>query len=465
MALQTFANGESGLSVRTKINANFTELYGRTTVSIKDFGAVGDGVANDTAAFTAALAYIEGSPGYPVYVPPGVYLTDPFQFSPTSYNAQAFFFGDEAASTIIRRRGTGAGAFITIGSAAATIFQAGLEVRGIQIDGGVTTNGPACVMYDVVRSLFDGVLFKGGSRALQMYGGISVTFDHCWFQDSVQGLRIEKFTSLAGGGWPNIIRLSDCHWNENTEWGIWFDNGRMLILDGGQVEGNGTTLAAAQGGIYIGPNVGEEVLVTDPLSIGLVCNSTWFEANRGVADIHLNSGLNSVSNSNFFSQSTMVTNDIRIDGGRYRFDNLNMSFGKTANVLENSGTGAGNAMRFVQAAALSYSSGKTSVETGISTLLNNGSVPGINGATAPLIQVGSDTTGVNPTINFSQAFKAATTPRVYCQVVNNSTGTIETPEVYNISNTAFTLRKKSFNGTTISTANYTVDWLAIGENP
>lgn len=30
MALQTFANGESGLSVRTKVNANFTELYGVT---------------------------------------------------------------------------------------------------------------------------------------------------------------------------------------------------------------------------------------------------------------------------------------------------------------------------------------------------------------------------------------------------------------------------------------------------
>ena len=31
MALQTFANGESLSSVRTKINANFTELYGNVS--------------------------------------------------------------------------------------------------------------------------------------------------------------------------------------------------------------------------------------------------------------------------------------------------------------------------------------------------------------------------------------------------------------------------------------------------
>jgi hypothetical protein len=142
-----------------------------------------------------------------------------------------------------------------------------------------------------------------------------------------------------------------------------------------------------------------------------------------------------------------------------------MSFGKTANVLENSGTSTGNLLEFVQAAALSYNSGKTMVVGGFFALLGNGAVPGLNGYTAPLIQAGTDSTGANPTITFNQAFKAATTPRVYCQVVNNSTGTIETPEVYSVSNTAFTIRKKTFNGTTISTSNYTVAWVAIGENP
>jgi len=43
----------------------------RDVVSVKDFGAVGNGVANDTAAFNAA--WTAANP-HPVYVPPGTYL-------------------------------------------------------------------------------------------------------------------------------------------------------------------------------------------------------------------------------------------------------------------------------------------------------------------------------------------------------------------------------------------------------
>jgi hypothetical protein len=42
----------------------------RQTVSVKDFGAVGDGVTNDSAAFAAAIAAYRS-----IYVPPGTYIT------------------------------------------------------------------------------------------------------------------------------------------------------------------------------------------------------------------------------------------------------------------------------------------------------------------------------------------------------------------------------------------------------
>jgi hypothetical protein len=43
----------------------------RESVSVKDFGAVGDGVTDDTAAFNTAIAT-----GVPIYVPSGTYKTD-----------------------------------------------------------------------------------------------------------------------------------------------------------------------------------------------------------------------------------------------------------------------------------------------------------------------------------------------------------------------------------------------------
>lgn len=436
----------------------------RDAASLKDFGAVGDNVTNDTAAVLAAIAYME-STGNPVFVPTGTYLTDAFQSDSQSYAGQAFFFGDEDASTIFKRRTTGAGAFVTIGDASATVFQANMFIRGITIDGGASTNGPACVMYDVVRSQISGCTFKGGSYALHSYGGISNTFDHCKFQDADRGVQIEKFTSAAGGGWPNLLRFDNCHLVDNAEWGIWFDYGRMLLVDGCQVEGNGTTLAAAEGGIYIGPNVGTEVTVSDPESIGIVVTETWFEANKGIADVHLNSGLNSVENSNFFSTAVQTTNDIKADGGRYRLRNLNMSFSKTANVIEGAGVSTGNLLEFIQAANLSYSSGKTMVVDGWRALIGNGAIPGINGATAPLILTGSDATSDNPTIAFGQAFKVGTTPRIWLQSVDSGTGLVDAPQVTAVSNTGFTILKARSTAGVQSTFNYQVDWVAIGENP
>lgn len=58
----------SGAVART-VNDKFQE-----TVSVKDFGAVGDGVTNDTDAFVAASAYITAQKGGKLIVPAGTYL-------------------------------------------------------------------------------------------------------------------------------------------------------------------------------------------------------------------------------------------------------------------------------------------------------------------------------------------------------------------------------------------------------
>jgi hypothetical protein len=59
----TFLQAGTGAVTRT------AQAKMRDTVSVKDFGAVGDGVADDTAAITAALAAADD-----VFVPPGTYL-------------------------------------------------------------------------------------------------------------------------------------------------------------------------------------------------------------------------------------------------------------------------------------------------------------------------------------------------------------------------------------------------------
>jgi len=74
------------------------------TVNVKDFGAVGDGVTDDTAAFNAAIAT-----GKPVYAPSGTYKTDgSVTTTRRILSSGAFFTG---TNTIDPYPAFGAGAF------------------------------------------------------------------------------------------------------------------------------------------------------------------------------------------------------------------------------------------------------------------------------------------------------------------------------------------------------------------
>lgn len=53
----------------------------REVVSVKDFGAIGDGVTDDTAAIQAAIDYVFSAGGGAVYAPPGNYLLSSFRSS------------------------------------------------------------------------------------------------------------------------------------------------------------------------------------------------------------------------------------------------------------------------------------------------------------------------------------------------------------------------------------------------
>ena len=71
----------------------------KDTVSVKDFGAVGDGVTNDTAAINAALATKKS-----VYFPSGTYMTTGGHvISYVDETTDQTIFGDAAFSTIIKK--------------------------------------------------------------------------------------------------------------------------------------------------------------------------------------------------------------------------------------------------------------------------------------------------------------------------------------------------------------------------
>lgn len=104
---------------------------------VKNYGAVGNGVADDTVAIQAAITAL-GSTGGIVYLPPGDYLLN--GSSPLNLSSSITLQGAGHGATTIR-----VGASFT-GSSAITVSSDDCMIQGLQLRGAstTTTSNPAC---------------------------------------------------------------------------------------------------------------------------------------------------------------------------------------------------------------------------------------------------------------------------------------------------------------------------------
>lgn len=125
----------SFLQAGTSAVARTVESKLRDVVSVKDFGAVGNGVADDTAAITAAIA--SSAQGLDVFFPTGTYKVTSAITLPTG--------------RAIRFSGTGAGSIITSTGLSAIFYR---NTRGdfVEIDSLVFTGSSPAFYYDAQDS-------------------------------------------------------------------------------------------------------------------------------------------------------------------------------------------------------------------------------------------------------------------------------------------------------------------------
>ena len=159
----TYKNDGTGAVVRT-----LKDKLGET-VSVKDFGAVGDGVTDDTAAIQAAITFARQQPSgtgrKPIYVPEGTYL-----ISGTISIPNISILGDGSLASIIKYTGNGSAIYCEAGE----IF-----IRDIAIDGSTAgVNAVGLEMNDnSIYSEISKCSFNGLAVGLEIVGstyGISV---------------------------------------------------------------------------------------------------------------------------------------------------------------------------------------------------------------------------------------------------------------------------------------------------
>jgi polygalacturonase len=137
----SYNQGSAG-AVNTSVQAKLQE-----SVSVKDFGAAGDGVTNDTVAIQAAIDHVAANGGVLTF-PAGTYMSDSLQVTPTAS------FKINGTGTI-KKRTNAANNMLQIQGTTLPV-----SVTGITLDGDFTTHaegGQGLVGYNISNMLVDGV--------------------------------------------------------------------------------------------------------------------------------------------------------------------------------------------------------------------------------------------------------------------------------------------------------------------
>ena len=177
----TYNQGGSGAVART------TASTLQESVSVKDFGAVGDGSTDDTAALAAFFLAVQGKSGF---IPNGVYLTTATLVINTPnthiYGDAAPGSGASLAGSVIKYTGTGTALRLGVNPDVNGTFLADILLQNLKIEVATNTN-TAIYAWHLLSSCFRRVNIFGnsgtGRYGLRVRGGVSNTYE----QIDIQG--------------------------------------------------------------------------------------------------------------------------------------------------------------------------------------------------------------------------------------------------------------------------------------
>lgn len=245
LANATAVSAGSGLSgfrqTGTGATARTVDTKLKDTVSIKDFGAVGDGVTDDTTAFQTALATSKS-----LYIPDGTYNISTQLNIPSSF----LIFGNGNKS-IINYIGTGVCFFINTQYSTLSNFVITTPYPQGLITGGQTgiklVSSAASSIYITIEKVTvsnfysSGVLMEG-DNAVGANGPWHITLNDCLIATNhLYGLKL--YNSPSGGNLNNIY-INNCGFEsngDNANTSIEIDGGLCITLQNCIIESGLTT--------------------------------------------------------------------------------------------------------------------------------------------------------------------------------------------------------------------------------
>lgn len=282
----------------------------RETISVKDFGAVGDDTHDDTTNIQAAINYAN-TIGGDVYFPAGIYkITNGLTINnsgDTSDTFKASMYGDSSASVRIHGA-AGSYDMLTITGGTGAGVESHQVIRGLFFVKEDYVG--SCIAGDNIAFLsLEDVSCFNANYSFYATDVLSSVFYNCVFRQSTIGMRAE-YTNFS---YPNALTMVGCVVGNCLDAGIWIVGGSTFNMFGGSVESNGIGgSSSTKFGVLLN-NSGVQGSVSGNFS------GVYFENNVGTADIWLANSAQpaaaSISGCSFarVSSTNYVTNNIYVE--------------------------------------------------------------------------------------------------------------------------------------------------------
>lgn len=257
---QTAVPGALVSTVRNKLNER---------VSVKDFGAVGNGVADDTAAILAAFNAINISGGGTLYFPSGNYIVTTLPLIWTT-NQTINLKGDGQTRTKIIKSTVDANPTVAMSCSVPGAQDIFSEFADMTIVGCVSS--PALRITNLARFDLRNLKCTGGSIGFHNRGSLVFNSYDCNYNGNASGY----LCVTSGGIFCNLINFHGGAFNNNTLHGIDLDGANSVHFYGCDIEANGTLATPTTGDVITQATIGAE---SGYSLIGF--HGTWHESNLG----------------------------------------------------------------------------------------------------------------------------------------------------------------------------------------
>lgn len=341
-------SADNGGTIIVATDGGRWKLEPQFMVTLRTFGAKGDGTTNDTAAIQNAFTW--AAAGYTLRGSAGLYIINS-GISVTLNNGTAINAGGRRFQFI--GDGPGNTCFQYAGSASPTLFTFNgnyfdrLVLQGFRVQhtdqASVTSNGIGIKIISAVNAVLRDV------NVFRMTTGISCTdinackFDNCVFNYNSTGF-VAQYGSVS---YPNAIMFSNCYFNSNYQNGCVIQNGVTVTIDSCTFEANGLdnsgNVQSGATGLAFSNN-GVNGLAS------LIVRGSYFEQNAGAADVyitHTATGTYLIEGNTFNRTDSVkfVTNNIVFDASSLGSNSSPCKIKLIANGHFRAGTYAANSAR------------------------------------------------------------------------------------------------------------------------